>query len=104
MNVRSSADPVNSRLSRAARVAARDAGRPTGRAVARPQLIDEYLAKVAEWVELSAGKVRDKPHAKLVALGYEGATQRAWTLISRCRRRPALRGWVSLRTQLCPTD
>jgi len=30
----------------------------SGRAAARPQLIDESLPKVEEWVERSAGKVR----------------------------------------------
>ncbi len=61
----------------AGHVAARAAGGPVGRAagaaVARPRLIDEYLAKVEEWVEQSAGKIRaDKAHRKLLALGYEG--------------------------------
>ena len=57
----------------AAHVEARDAGRAWGAAVARPQLIDEYLAKVEEWVEPSAGKIRaDRAHSKLLALGYEG--------------------------------
>lgn len=43
-------------------------------AAARPQLIDEYLPKVEEWVERSNGRVRaDVAHAKLLALGYEGS-------------------------------
>ena len=55
----------------AAHVAARDAGRASGCAAARPQLIDEYLDKVEEWVEQSSGKIRgDKAHRKLLALGY----------------------------------
>ena len=44
------------------------------KAAARPQLIDEYLPKVEEWVERSNGKVRaDKAHDKLVSLGYTGS-------------------------------
>jgi len=44
------------------------------RAAARPQLIDEYLPKVEEWVERSHGKVRaDVAHEKLLALGYTGS-------------------------------
>jgi hypothetical protein len=40
----------------------------------RPQLIDEYLPKVEEWVERSKGKVRaDVAHDKLLALGYTGS-------------------------------
>ena len=39
-------------------VAAREAGVLSGRAAVRPQLIDEYLPKVEEWVERSGGKVR----------------------------------------------
>jgi transposase len=52
----------------------RAAGGELDRAVARPQLIDEYLPKVEEWVERSKGKVRaDKAHEKLLALGYTGS-------------------------------
>ncbi len=55
-------------------VAAREAGGQLERAVARPQLIDEFLPKVAEWVLASRGKIRaDKAHEKLLALGYEGS-------------------------------
>jgi hypothetical protein len=44
------------------------------KAAARPQLIDEYLAKVAEWVINSKGKIRaDKSHEKLLALGFKGS-------------------------------
>ena len=39
-------------------VTARDAGRLSDRPAARPQLIDEFLPKVEEWVERSRGKVR----------------------------------------------
>jgi transposase len=52
----------------------RAAGGELDRAAARPQLIDEYLPKVEEWVERSFGKVRaDVAHDKLVALGYKGS-------------------------------
>lgn len=44
------------------------------RPVARPQLIDEFLPKVEEWVGRSRGKIRaDVAHAKLLALGYTGS-------------------------------
>ena len=52
----------------------RAAGGELDRAAARPQLIDEYLPKVEEWVERSRGKVRaDVAHEKLLALGYKGS-------------------------------
>ena len=52
----------------------RAAGGELDQAAARPQLIDEYLPKVEEWVERSFGKVRaDVAHDKLVALGYKGS-------------------------------
>lgn len=55
-------------------VAAREAGGRIDRPAARPQLIDEFLPKVEEWVAHSRGKIRaDKAHAKLLALGYEGS-------------------------------
>jgi hypothetical protein len=52
-------------------VAAREAGGLSDRPAARPQLIDEYLPKVEEWVDRSKGKVRaDRVHERLLALGY----------------------------------
>ena len=52
----------------------RAAGGELDQAAARPQLIDEYLPKVEEWVERSKGKVRaDVAHDKLLALGYTGS-------------------------------
>ena len=56
-------------------VADRDAGHSAGDGVAaRPQLIDEFLPKVEEWVDRSRGKIRaDKVHQKLVAMGYTGS-------------------------------
>jgi len=55
-------------------VAAREAGGRLDRAAVRPQLIDEYLPKVTEWVTLSRGSIRaDKAHEKLLALGFAGS-------------------------------
>ena len=55
-------------------VAAREGGGQLDRAAVRPQLIDEFLPKVAEWVKNSKGKIRaDKSHVKLLALGFEGS-------------------------------
>ena len=55
-------------------VAARDAGELADRPAVRPQLIDEFLPKVEEWMEHSRGKVRaDKAHERLLALGYAGS-------------------------------
>lgn len=51
-------------------VAAREEGGRLDVAAARPQLIDEFLPKVEEWVERSRGRVRaDVAHGKLLALG-----------------------------------
>jgi transposase len=56
----------------------------------RPQLIDEYLPKVEEWVERSKGKVRaDMAHEKLLALGYTGSertTRRAVAQVKKAYR------------------
>ena len=86
----------------AAHVVARDAGRPAGTGAARPQLIDEYLPKVEEWVEASAGKIRaDKAHDRLLALGFEGSertTRRAVAIVKhdyRSGRRRVHRPWVT---------
>jgi hypothetical protein len=55
-------------------VEAREAGGRLDKAAARPQLIDEFLPKVEEWVDHSKGKIRaDKAHEKLLALGYCGS-------------------------------
>ena len=55
-------------------VAAREAGGRLDRAAVRPQLIDEYLPKVQEWVKNSKGSIRaDKAHEKLIALGFAGS-------------------------------
>ena len=55
-------------------VAARQAGGQLDKAAARPQLIDEYLPKVQEWVKNSKGMIRaDKAHERLLALGFKGS-------------------------------
>ena len=55
-------------------VAAREAGGRLDRAAVRPQLIDEYLPKVQEWVKNSKGSIRaDEAHEKLIALGFAGS-------------------------------
>ena len=86
----------------AAHVAARDAGRGSGVAATRPQLIDEFLAKIEEWVEYSKGKVRaDKAHRKLLVLGYAGSertTRRAVAAVKRDYRAGRIRvhrPWVT---------
>ncbi|WP_447924908.1 IS21 family transposase [Georgenia muralis] len=71
-------------------VTAREAGKLTDKPAARPQLIDDFLPKVEEWVERSRGKIRaDVAHAKLVALGYTGSertTRRAVAAVKRAYR------------------
>ena len=68
----------------------RAAGGELDKAAGRPQLIDEYLPKVEEWVERSAGKVRaDKAHEKLLAMGYTGSertTRRAVASVKKAYR------------------
>ncbi|HON75972.1 MAG TPA: IS21 family transposase [Dermatophilaceae bacterium] len=56
-------------------------------AVGRPQLIDEYLPKVEEWIERSQGKVRaDKAHEKLLALGYTGSERTTRRAVARVKK------------------
>lgn len=83
-------------------VAARDAGGLSDRYAPRPQLIDAHLAKVEEWVERSAGRVRaDVAHDKLVALGFTGSertTRRAVAVVKanyRVGRVRVHRPWVT---------
>ena len=68
-------------------VAAREAGGLCDRPAARPQLIDEFLPKVEEWLEHSAGKIRaDKAHEKLLALGYAGSERTTRRAVAAVRR------------------
>ena len=83
-------------------VAARDAGRLVARPAARPQLIDEFLPKVEEWVEHSKGKVRaDVAHEKLLALGFTGSERTTRRAVAAVRKAYRLgnarvhRPWVS---------
>ncbi|RPF25604.1 IS21 family transposase [Georgenia muralis] len=83
-------------------VAARDAGRLSERPAARPQLIDEFLPKVEEWVDKSNGKIRaDIAHGKLVALGFTGSertTRRAVAAVKKAYRQGRARvhrPWVT---------
>ena len=69
---------------------------------ARPQLIDEFMPKLEEWVDHSQGKIRaDKAHDKLVALGYRGSertTRRAVAAVKadyRAGRRRVHRPWIT---------
>ena len=71
-------------------VAAREAGALSDRPAPRPQLIDEHLPKVEEWIERSNGKLRaDVAHDKLIALGYTGSertTRRAVATVKKSYR------------------
>jgi len=71
-------------------VAAREAGRAVDRPAARPQLIDEFLPKVEEWVDASKGKIRaDVAHEKLLGLGFTGSkrtTRRAVAAVKKAHR------------------
>lgn len=67
-------------------VAAREAGGVADAPAARPQLIDEFLPKVEEWMEHSKGKIRaDKAHDKLVALGYQGSERTTRRAVAQVR-------------------
>lgn len=66
-------------------VAKRDAGKPVDEPVARPKLIDAFLAKIEELVETSDGVVRaDVVHERLVGMGFAGderTTRRAVAVV-----------------------
>jgi transposase len=71
----------------AAYVAAREAGGLRDRPAARPQLVDEFLGKVEEWVERSKGKVRaDRVHEKLLVLGYGGSERTTRRAVAATKR------------------
>jgi len=68
-------------------VARRDAGELTATTVPRPQLIDEFVGKLEEWMEASHGKVRaDVAHDKLVAMGYEGSERTTRRAVATARK------------------
>ena len=82
-------------------VAVRESGLAAA-GVARPQLIDEFLPKVEEWIDRSNGKLRaDKAHEKLLALGFVGSertTRRAVAAVKknyRLGRVRVHRPWVT---------
>lgn len=55
-------------------VAARDIGGLTAQTARRARVVDAYLDKIEEWVELSHGIIRaDVAFDKLVAMGYTGS-------------------------------
>lgn len=66
-------------------VARREAGVLSAEPARRSQIVDDYLDKIEEWVEVSLGKVRaDVCHAKLAAMGYQGSertTRRAVAMV-----------------------
>ncbi|MGH3327476.1 MAG: hypothetical protein ACRDPT_06740 [Streptomycetales bacterium] len=73
-------------------VAAREAGGLSDRPAARPQLIDEFLPKLEEWVGHSRGKIRaDKAHLRLltqlrvVAIHLVGGHPTGWCAGPRSR-------------------
>jgi transposase len=67
-------------------VAARDAGLLTDVAAARPQLIDEFLPKVEEWMERSKGKIRaDVAYDKLTGLGFTGSERTTRRAVAKVR-------------------
>ena len=68
-------------------VAAREAGALTDRPEPRPQLIDEFLPKLEEWIERSNGKLRaDVAHDRLVALGYTGSERTTRRAVAHVKR------------------
>lgn len=65
----------------------RDAGELTATTVQRPQLIEEFLPKVEEWMEASNGKIRaDVAHDKLVAMGFTGSERTTRRAVAAARK------------------
>ncbi|GAC1577095.1 MAG: hypothetical protein NVS3B18_10880 [Candidatus Dormibacteria bacterium] len=61
-------------------------GEPLARARPRPR-VDEYAAKVEEWVERSRGKIRaDFAHQRLVAMGYAGSERTTRRAVAEAKR------------------
>jgi transposase len=68
-------------------VRARRDGDLSGRPAARPELIDEFLAKVEDGIERSNGKLRaDKAHEKLLLLGYGGSERTTRRAVARVKK------------------
>ncbi|HEX3426318.1 MAG TPA: IS21 family transposase [Acidimicrobiales bacterium] len=82
-------------------VVARDAGLLTAEVARRAQIIDPYLDKIEEWVELSRGVMRaDVAFDKLVAMGYSGSERTARRAVAAVKaswaagKRRVYRPWV----------
>ena len=61
-------------------------GGPLGRPRPRPR-VDEFAAKVEEWVERSRGKIRaDVAHQRLVAMGYAGSERTTRRAVAEAKR------------------
>ena len=68
-------------------VKARDAGCLSATGLPRPQLIDDFLPKVEQWMESSKGKIRaDVAHDKLLAMGFTGSSRTTRRAVARVRR------------------
>lgn len=79
----------------------RASGRVLTERATRDGLIDDFLAKIEEWVERSHGKVRaDIVHDKLLAQGYEGSERTTRRAVARAKRaytaghRRVYRPWI----------
>jgi hypothetical protein len=67
-------------------VTAREQGGLSDRPAARPQLIDEFLPKLEEWIQRSNGKLRaDVAHDKLLALGFAGSERTTRRAVARTK-------------------
>lgn len=83
-------------------VAARDAGRPVDAPVQRAKLIDPFMGKIEELVEVSEGKVRaDVIHERLELMGFTGderTTRRAVAVVKAAwadGHRRSYRPWIT---------
>jgi len=83
-------------------VAARDEGRPVPGPAKRPRIVDPYLAKIVEWVDRSAGKVRaDVVHERLQGLGFGGDERTTRRAVAEAKtawregRRRMYRPWIT---------
>jgi transposase len=92
-------------------VAVRDAGRDPLARVRRPRLIDDYLDKVEELVERSAGRVRaDVVHERLVAMDFSGDERTTRRAVAECKQawrdghRRRYRPWVPEPGMWCQWD
>ena len=82
-------------------VARRDVGELTAAPIRRPQLMDEFLAKLEEWMEASDGKIRaDVVFDRLVAVGFAGSARTVRRAVARVKgnyrrgNRRVYRPWI----------